>query len=209
VRACQLDQAAAVRLREGAAAGILERRDRIDETRPRGSSQCRLQRVEVHAVVAERDGLDIGAEAAEDLQRAVVTRRLHEDPRARLDVMAGDEVEGLEGAVRDHDALDVDVVAVGDPPPQRQVAERRPVVQRRGAVARERSLRALAELVDRKQVGAGNAPGKGDQAHGPSLLTAGGRVIEIRTEPNLPAVRITPGAGKERLTWQASLGWIR
>ena len=44
--------------------------------------------------------------------------------------------------------LDIDVVALGEPLLQRQVAERRPVVERGRAVAGERRLRAVAELVD-------------------------------------------------------------
>ena len=179
--------ALAVRLGERPPARVLERGDRVDEARPGRRREPFVERVEVHAVVGERDRLDVGAEPAQDLERAVVAGRLDEDARARLDVVAGDEVERLQGAVRDHDPLDVDVVAVGDPLAQRQVAERRPVVERRGAVAREGGLRAVAELIDRQEIRARNAPGKGDEAHGTSLLTAAGR--RVPAGPNRSGLR--------------------
>ena len=122
-------------------------------------------------------------EPPQDLERAVVAGSLDEDLGTGLDVVACDEAEGLERAVRDHHPRDVDVVTVGDPLAKRQVAERRAVVERGRAVAGERGLGAVAELLDRKQIRAGKAAGEGDEAHGTSLLTAAGRRVKSdRTE---------------------------
>ena len=172
VRARHLEQAPAARLGERAAARVLERRDRVDEARARRPAERLVERVHVHALVCERNGLHLGAEAAQDLERAVVARGLHEHLDARLDVVARDEVEGLERAVRDHHALDGDVVPVGDPLAERRVAEGRAVVHGGGAVARERGLGALAELLEGQQVGARKSAGEGNLSHGTSLLRA-------------------------------------
>ena len=117
VRPGHLDEPVAVRLGERATARVLERGDRVDEARPGRRGKRTFERVDVEPVIRERDRLDVGAQAPQDLQRAVVAGRLDEDLRTGLDVVAGDEAERLQRPVRDHHARDVDVVTVGDPLP--------------------------------------------------------------------------------------------
>ena len=70
VRAGHLDQAVAVRLREGAAARAWKRLDRADGGQARLVLKRVLERVDVQAVVGERHRLDLGAETAQDLEGA-------------------------------------------------------------------------------------------------------------------------------------------
>jgi hypothetical protein len=113
--------------------------------------------------VAHGDTVAVG-----DAQRAIVRRRLDEET-ALAGVAGDEEVERLERSVREHDLLDLDAVMRGEPRPQRPVAPRRTVVERRRAVGLEHGARAVGELGRRDALGGWDAARQRDGLHGVSL----------------------------------------
>ena len=86
------------------------------EGRSRLGCELGLERVGVEALVVHRQRDDLDTLAREDLQRAVVARRLdeHSPGRAR-ELLRRVEDEALKPADRENDARRLDAVACGDP----------------------------------------------------------------------------------------------
>ena len=84
------------------------------------------------------------AALAQPEQRAVVARALDDDAVAGRDELVEEERVGLHRAVRDHDLALLDADALGDPAPQRHVADGRAVGGRAAGVVRERARRGVA-----------------------------------------------------------------
>ena len=97
----EVEEAPAIRERERPPARVLEGRDRVDDV---ALAERAGERVDVEAVVRELHLLDLGAQLAQDRERAVVAGRLDEEARAALDEVARRECEALERAVRDDHA---------------------------------------------------------------------------------------------------------
>ncbi len=152
--------------RQRPAGRVLEGRDRVDELRHLGLREDRLEAIEVEAVVGQRNPFDRRAEAAQHADRAVVARGFDHGPAGIRVHEPGDEVEAEERAGRDDDLRRVGrAVLLCDPLAQRPVARRRPVVEDRATLAGDDGLCALAERVDRKDVGGRIAAGEGDHVH--------------------------------------------
>ena len=84
---------------EGAAARVLEGRDRVEEGDVAAPLELRLERIRVETLVVHRQRDRLDTAPAEELQRAVVRRRLDEDaPRAPLQLGRRVEVEALQAA---------------------------------------------------------------------------------------------------------------
>ncbi len=159
----EVEEAPPILERERAAARVLEGRDRVDDV---ALAERAVDRVDVEAVVRELHLLHLGAELAEDRERAVVARRLHEEARARLHEVARREGEALERPIRDDHAPRVDSMLLGDPLLERRVAAGRAVLKGSRPVALERLPRAVAEGRDRQEVRARHSAREGDQRHG-------------------------------------------
>ena len=102
VAARELDERPAAAGRECDAGRILVVRDRVDELRPRSSTQPALELVDVEALLVQRDGLERRLEAPERLDRPEICGALDHDEVARVEIRLGDELERLDRAARDH-----------------------------------------------------------------------------------------------------------
>ena len=171
VLARDLDDPAAAGLGEGAAARVLERRDGVQEGGLRTGGERLFERVGHQPLVVHRDADHLGAEAAQDLDRPVVRRRLEDDAGAGLDELLGEEDERLERPARDDDAARLDAVALGDPFAQRAVAAAGAVREDGLAIALDRRLRAVGELVHREALGRRNTAREADDVHRPRLAS--------------------------------------
>src|SRR4029453_430945 len=89
VGAAELADAPAPLRAERAAARVLERRDRVEERHVAASRQLGLERIRLQALLVHLEGDDVGALPAEELQRAVVRRRLDEHPAGSTDELDG------------------------------------------------------------------------------------------------------------------------
>src|SRR5213595_1770674 len=110
-------------------------RDRVQEGRLVALCKRALERVDLEAVVVHRQTDDVGTEPRQDLQRAVVRRRLDEHSGSGPDELLDQEHESLQGAARDDDPRRLDAVPLGDPLAKRAVAPARAVRENGRAVA--------------------------------------------------------------------------
>jgi hypothetical protein len=165
------------------AARVLKGRDGVDDGGTGRFGQRALERIHVESLVTERHALDVGAESAEDRERAVIARRFDVEARSLADEVTGDEVEALEGAVGHDDTARGNTVTLRDPFAERPVPAGGAVVESGGAVACESLARTLAEFVDRQEIGPGKAPGEGDSGHRPSLLGRQAGSERVSTAP--------------------------
>ena len=163
----ELDEPLAPGQREGGATRVLERGDHVEERGRAGPPQVVLERVDIEAVFVDGDADRLGACTAQQDQRPVVGRRLDEHARrARApDQQLGEEEEGLEAPVRRDDALGGDAVTRTDPGTQARMAAAAEVGERECGLGAERPVGGRAEVVDREEIGAGNAARKGDLGH--------------------------------------------
>ena len=165
VCARDLDDAPAALLRERAAARVLEGRDRVEERRLVTGGERLPRAPPARGPPRPSRAARSRHRAGEDLQRAVVRRRLDEHARAGPHELLDEEVEALERPARDDDARRLDPVPLRDPLAQRRIAAARPVGEHGGPVARDRGARAVGELVDREALGRGHAAREGDETH--------------------------------------------
>ena len=111
-----LHEAPAARERHRHAAGVLERRDGVDELRAPAlglqAVERRLELVDEHPVAVHRDLHDVGLVGGERRDRAGVGRRLGDDDVAGIDERLADEVDDLLAAGRDEDVGGVDLRAL-------------------------------------------------------------------------------------------------
>ena len=189
----EVQEAPPIRERERPPARVLEGRDRVDDV---ALAERAGERVDVEAVVRELHLLDLGAQLAQDRERAVVAGRLDEEARAALDEVARREREALEGPVRDDHARGIDAVLLGNPLLEGRVAARRPVLERRCPVALECLARAVAEGRDRKEIRARHSACEGDRRHESSLARRAGAVRRGRRRARRRAGR--PPSGSSR-----------
>ena len=151
---------------EGAAARVLEGRDRVEEGDVAAPLELRLERIRVETLVVHRQRDRLDTAPAEELQRAVVRRRLDEDaPRAPLQLGRRVEVEALQAAGGDEDTGRLDAVALTEELPQRAVPATGAVREDHRPVALEGGARALRDEARVEAVG-GRCPAcKRDRRH--------------------------------------------
>ncbi len=94
------------------------------------AGQRPLERVDVDSVGLELDHPHVGAAVAQRQQRAVVGRPLDDHRVAGLHERIEEERVRLHRAVGDDHLRRLDLMALGDPAAQRQVADRRAVAGR-------------------------------------------------------------------------------
>ena len=161
-----LDEARAALGRQRPPARVLKRRDRVQERRAlAAAAQLHVEcvRIETFLVHLERD--DLGPVSSEDLERAVVRRRLHEHAsRSPRELLGGVEDESLETADREDDPLRPDVVPPRDPLTKRPVSTARSVREHPRAVALRHRVCALRELRGRDQLGRRGSASEGNAA---------------------------------------------
>ena len=163
----ELDEALAPGQRQRRAARVLERRDHVQERRRTRPPEIVLERIDIEPVLVHRHADRLGAGAAQQDQRAVVGRRLDEDALGAraLDQQLRQEQERLQAAVRRDDPLGRHAVTGADPRAQPRMPTAAEVGERQGGLAGERLVGSRAEVVDREEVGAGNAARKGNLSH--------------------------------------------
>ena len=160
----ELDQAAALLLREGAAGRVVEVGNDVYELRLVAVGECLLDPVDLDAVGLEGNADPVDAELLQHQQRAVVRRLLDDDLVARLEQGAEQHPTRFERAVGDHHPARVDAaVAVADPLAEPGMADSGSVGERAGGVLGQRRLSRQLDEVDGQQVGAGSAAGEGDR----------------------------------------------
>jgi hypothetical protein len=89
------DESAATCLRQRHPARVLKRRDRVQKRGPQPLAEHQLERIDIQALVVERDCEDLGAHRLQQLQRTVVCGCLDEHGAARGQAV-GEEEETLE-----------------------------------------------------------------------------------------------------------------
>ena len=153
---------------ERSPARVLERRDRVEEGRwIVTATQLGLEGIGIETFVIHLEGDDLGSFASEDLERAVVARRLDEDsPRPARELLSGIEHEPLKAADREDDASRLDAVACSDPLAKRLIAASRPVREHTGAISLRDRVRTFGELRGGDQLGRRSATGEGNRRVG-------------------------------------------
>jgi hypothetical protein len=159
----KLGDAASPLRRERPPAWVLKGRNRVEERRA-AARELILERIDVEPILVLRDPDDVRTEAAQDLQRAVVGRRLDEEA-ALAGEAAREEDEALERAIREQNPRRIDAVPLAEPGAKRRVPATRAVRQDRPPVALDHGARAVGELLDGEALGRGNPAREGDRLH--------------------------------------------
>jgi hypothetical protein len=144
----ELDELPSLRERARCPGGILEVGDHVKELRH--GRQRALERRDVRPVGFEGDADDPGAVAAEQRDRAVVGWRFGEHHVARLQQVNAEKLDQLKRAVAGQHLFGLHALPFGEPLAKRLKAERRSVLEHRGAVRTERGRRRLDDFVDRE-----------------------------------------------------------
>ena len=155
----------APRTRKRYSAWVLEVRQNVHELWPR--AQRVLHVAGLDAVSVNGNGDVLGAHQVERLQRAEVSRALHQDAVAAIDEQLGDQVQRLLRTRSDQHVIDAGQNSIArhvrdDVLAQRPIAFRRPVLQCRRSLASVRPAGMLPGSVPPEIPRGGQAAGKGD-----------------------------------------------
>ena len=154
--------------RPGAAGGVLEVGDDIDELDVRRGREDLVQLFHDHAVLIGGDGDEVGLILLEGVDRAEIARALEHDVVARVEEELAQEVQALLAAGGDEDVagIGVDVVLGGDALAnllaQAQVAVGGAVLHGDAALLRHHGVQSGLHVLDREELGRGQTAGEGD-----------------------------------------------
>jgi len=148
------------------AGGVLEVGDDVGELGLDARIDQVGDAVDVDAVGLELDHADVGEALAQAEERPVVGRALDDDRVARLDELVEQEGVGLHGAVGDDDVRRLDAVLLGDPLPERHVADRGAVRGRAAGVVDEGAHGGVLESIDVDDVQRRRPAGERDRVGG-------------------------------------------
>ena len=160
-----LEHRLTTRRRRHPAERVLKGRHRVDRldalARLRRLAEAVFQRVGQHAVAVRLHAADVGAEPAQDAERAGVGEVLHQHHVAGIDQRFGDQEVGLARPGAEQDVVGVDRESAGvgkpvrQPLAQRRIAERMRIVRQAAAGHGQLLPQALDQLVERQRVGIG------------------------------------------------------
>jgi hypothetical protein len=158
----QPEQTLALGIGEGASGRVVEVGDHVQELQ-RAGGERRLERLDVEAVLLQRDRDEIDAEPAEQQQRAVVGGLLDRDAVAGVEEVLEEHRAGLERSVGDHHLRRLEVtVTLRDPLAEAGVADPGAVGEGPLPVRLQGARGRLPNRLGRQDVGAGRAAREAD-----------------------------------------------